>query len=56
MRRLNAIAGAVIAAFAAFAHPAFADVTAFEGARLIVGDGNVVENATLVIDGNRPKA
>src|SRR5688500_3252219 len=26
-------------------------VTAFEGARLIVGDGRVIENATLVVDG-----
>ena len=30
---------------------AWAQVTAFEGARLIVGDGRVVENATLVMDG-----
>ena len=36
-----------------FAGPARADVTAFEGARLIVGNGSVVENATLVIDGNK---
>jgi len=28
-------------------------VTAFEGARLIVGDGRVIENATLVVDGAR---
>jgi len=53
MRRLNAVAVAVIAAIAAVAGPAFADVTAFEGARLIVGNGSVVENATLVIDGNK---
>ena len=33
--------------------PARADVTAFEGARLIVGNGSVVENGTLVIDGNK---
>ena len=26
-------------------------VTAYEGARLIVGDGRVIENATLVVDG-----
>jgi imidazolonepropionase-like amidohydrolase len=26
-------------------------VTAFEGARLIIGDGRVIENATLVVDG-----
>jgi imidazolonepropionase-like amidohydrolase len=28
-------------------------VTAFEGARLIVGDGRVIENGTLVMEGNR---
>ena len=53
MRRLNAVAVAVIAALAAFAGPARADVTAFEGVRLIVGNGSVIENATLVIDGNK---
>jgi imidazolonepropionase-like amidohydrolase len=30
-----------------------ADVTAFEGARLIIGDGRVIENATLLMDGTR---
>jgi imidazolonepropionase-like amidohydrolase len=53
MRRLNAVAVAVIAALAAVAGPARADVTAFEGVRLIVGNGSVIENATLVIDGNK---
>jgi imidazolonepropionase-like amidohydrolase len=28
-------------------------ITAFEGARLIVGDGRVVDNATLIVDGAR---
>ena len=28
-------------------------LTAYEGARLIVGDGRVVENATLVVDGSK---
>jgi hypothetical protein len=28
-------------------------VTAFEGERLIVGDGRVIENATLVVDGTK---
>jgi cytosine/adenosine deaminase-related metal-dependent hydrolase len=28
-------------------------VTAFEGARLIVGDGRVIENATLVVEGTK---
>jgi imidazolonepropionase-like amidohydrolase len=32
---------------------ASAQVTAFEGARMIVGDGRVVDNATLVVDGAR---
>jgi imidazolonepropionase-like amidohydrolase len=53
MRRLNAVAVAVIAALAAFAGPALADVIAFEGARLVVGNGSVIDNATLVIDGNK---
>jgi imidazolonepropionase-like amidohydrolase len=48
---LNAIAVAVIAA--ALAGPALADVTAFEGARLIVGNGSVIDNATLIVDGNK---
>ena len=53
MRRWNAIAVAVFAALAALAGPVRADVTAFEGVRLVVGNGSVVENATLVIDGNK---
>jgi imidazolonepropionase-like amidohydrolase len=53
MRRFNVVAIAVIAALAALAGPVRADVTAFEGVRLVVGNGNVVENATLVIDGNK---
>jgi imidazolonepropionase-like amidohydrolase len=32
---------------------ASAQVTAFEGARMIVGDGRVVDNATIVVDGSR---
>src|ERR1041385_194214 len=52
MRRVSAIAAA-IAALAVVAGPARADITAFEGARLIVGNGNVVESGTLVIDGNK---
>jgi imidazolonepropionase-like amidohydrolase len=32
---------------------ASAQVTAFEGARMIVGDGRVVDNATIVVDGTR---
>jgi imidazolonepropionase-like amidohydrolase len=55
MRRVNMIAVAAIVildVLAGFAIPASAQsVTAFEGARLIVGDGRVIENATLVVDG-----
>ena len=55
MGRLTRVAGFVIAAVvAAFAMPAFAQsVTAYEGARLIVGDGRVIEKGTLVVDGAR---
>ena len=49
MRRITALAAAVLLAGSAL--PAFAQVTAYEGARLIVGDGRVVENGTLVVDG-----
>ena len=31
--------------------PAATSVTAFEGARVIVGDGTAIENATILIDG-----
>src|SRR4029077_6010999 len=53
MRQLKANAFAVLAAatLVAVAVPARADVTAFEGARLIVGDGRTIDNATLVVDG-----
>ena len=40
---------AVLAGFAAAASAQ--SVTAYEGARLIVGDGRVIENATLVVNG-----
>jgi imidazolonepropionase-like amidohydrolase len=62
MRRLNTIAAAVtfaLAALAALALPARAQaqassVTAYEGARLIVGDGSApIESATLVVDSAR---
>src|SRR6266446_3456806 len=49
MRRIAAFAAVVLLAGSAI--PAFAQVSAYEGARLIVGDGRVVENATLVVDG-----
>lgn len=53
MRRVNAVAAAAAVAIGLFTGPVRADVTAFEGARLILGNGSVVENGTLVIDGNR---
>jgi imidazolonepropionase-like amidohydrolase len=52
MRHLRVSAFAVLAAgLIAVSGPVRADVTAFEGARLIVGDGRTIDNATLVIDG-----
>ena len=57
MRRLNAAAAATTVALgilAGLSVPARAQVTVFEGARLIVGDGRApIENATLVVDGPR---
>jgi imidazolonepropionase-like amidohydrolase len=50
---MNATALAVTVAISAFAFPAAAQVVAFEGARLIFGDGRTVETGTLVIDGNK---
>jgi imidazolonepropionase-like amidohydrolase len=55
MHRVNLVAVAAVVTLsflAGFAIPASAQsVTAFEGARLIVGDGRLIENATLVVDG-----
>jgi imidazolonepropionase-like amidohydrolase len=53
MRGVSAIAAVALAAFSGLCGVARAQVTAFEGVRLIVGDGRSVENATLVIDGGR---
>src|SRR2546423_9897410 len=56
MRRLNTLtlaATIAVGVFAAFSAPARAQVTAFEGARIITGDGRVVENGTLVVNGNQ---
>ena len=57
MHRVNVVAVTAIVALGFLvggAIPASAQsVTAFEGARLIVGDGRVIENATLVVDGAR---
>jgi imidazolonepropionase-like amidohydrolase len=55
MHRVNVAAVAAVVALgflAGFVSPASAQsVTAFEGARLIVGDGRVIEKATLVVEG-----
>jgi imidazolonepropionase-like amidohydrolase len=56
MRWATVISATIIAAVGALAgvaFPARADVTAFEGARIIVGDGRTIENATLVVDGTK---
>ena len=57
MHRINVVAVAALLSlglFVGFAIPVSAQsVTAFEVARLIVGDGRVIENATLVVDGDR---
>jgi imidazolonepropionase-like amidohydrolase len=51
MRKVNAFAVAAVAVLAGFTVPASAKIVAYEGARVIVGDGRVIENATLVVDG-----
>lgn len=53
MSWMNRVAATVVAGvLAGFAVPAFAQsVTAYEGARLIVGDGKVIEKGTLVVSG-----
>jgi imidazolonepropionase-like amidohydrolase len=51
MHRINVVVVTVVAFLAGFAIPASAQVTVYEGARLIVGDGSVIESGTLVVDG-----
>src|SRR5262245_20681655 len=56
MRRFKAAAVATVAlgVLAAFASPAIAQTTVFEGARLIVGNESApIENGTLVVEGAR---
>jgi imidazolonepropionase-like amidohydrolase len=49
-----ALAASAVIAIAITTVPAQSQgITAYEGARLIVGDGRVVENATLIVDGTR---
>ena len=52
---IHATATAAIAfgVLAGFAVPAHAQVTAYEGARVIVGNGSTIENGTVVVDGAR---
>ena len=53
-RLRTAFIACLVAIFVGSASPAPAQsVTAYEGARLIVGDGRILENATLVVDGAR---
>ena len=53
MRRLTIVAAAasVASCLAGFAPAQAQTVTAYEGARLIVGNGSVIENGTLVVEG-----
>jgi imidazolonepropionase-like amidohydrolase len=55
MRRVSAVAAAaaVFGLISSVFGSAFAQVVAYEGARLIIGDGRVVESATIVVDGAR---
>jgi imidazolonepropionase-like amidohydrolase len=56
MSRVNAAAAIAtinLSLLAGLASPAFAQVTAYEGARLIVGDGRVIESGTLIVDGTK---
>ncbi|HME60232.1 MAG TPA: hypothetical protein VKH62_03190, partial [Candidatus Binatia bacterium] len=57
MHRRNLIALAALLVFgflAACAVPVSEQsVTAYEGARLIVGDGRVIENSTLLVEGTK---
>jgi imidazolonepropionase-like amidohydrolase len=57
MGRINGVAVAaivILGVLAGFPVPALAQsVTAYEGARLIVGDGKVIEKGTLVVDGTK---
>jgi imidazolonepropionase-like amidohydrolase len=54
MHGVRAVAAvAVLAAFMGLCGAARAQVTAFEGVRLIAGDGRTVENATIVVEGGK---
>ncbi len=51
--RLTLSAAIVFGIFTGISERASAQVTTFEGARIIVGDGRVIENGTLVVTGDR---
>jgi imidazolonepropionase-like amidohydrolase len=53
MRPVKIAAAAATAFFAALSVSAHAQVTAYEGGRIIVGNGTVIENGTIVVDGAR---
>jgi imidazolonepropionase-like amidohydrolase len=48
-----ATTAASLAVLAIFSVPSQAQVTAYEGGRLIVGNGNTIDNGTIVVDGGR---
>jgi imidazolonepropionase-like amidohydrolase len=53
MRKLICAALAVLGMLATALTASAQSLTAYEGARLIIGDGRVIENATLLVDGAR---
>ena len=54
MRPIRAAAAAIaFSVVAGLTAPAHAQTTTYEGARLIMGDGRVIENGTLVVEGAR---
>src|SRR4030095_9978971 len=57
MRGMNLVGIGAIVAFGLLSGcatpPAGKPATAYEGARLIAGDGRVIENATLVVEGEK---
>src|SRR5262245_9073736 len=53
IKPLNIVAIVAIAVLAGCASAPSGPVTAYEGARVIVGDGSVIENATLLVQGSK---
>ncbi len=47
------LAAAMLLAGSALAHAQAPGVTVYEGARVITGDGNVIDNGTIVVEGSR---